>query len=67
MNTAQQAERDKSRPYAVRQMLTLARLIEDTKLKGKFFSKAHCLGQKVSPYWLYMPVVSINKGLQNFH
>ena len=36
MNTAQQAERDKSRPYAVRQMLTLARLIEDTKLKGMF-------------------------------
>ena len=36
MNTAQQAERDKSRPYAVRQMLTLARLVEDTKLKGMF-------------------------------
>ena len=30
------AERDKSRPYACRQMPTLSRLVEDTKLKGMF-------------------------------
>ena len=56
MNTAQQAERDKSRPYAVRQMLTLARLIEDTKLKGMFLITLSILKQKVSPYWLYVTV-----------
>ena len=31
-----EAERDKSRPYTVRQMPTLSRLVEDTKLKGMF-------------------------------
>ncbi|GEM_PF-4258413 len=31
-----EAERDKSRPYAVRHMPTLSRFVEDTKLKGMF-------------------------------
>ena len=36
MDSAQQTERDKSRPYAVRQMPTLSRLMKDTRLKGMF-------------------------------
>ena len=61
-----EAERDKSRPYAVRQITTLSRLVEDTKIKGMFFSNAYILKQTVSHYWLYVPVVPIDKGLQSF-
>ena len=32
-----EAERDKSRPYAVRQITLLSRIVEDTKLKRMFF------------------------------
>ena len=41
-----EAERDKSRPYAVRHMPTLSRFVEDTKLKGMFFSNAYYFWQK---------------------
>ena len=54
-----EAERDKSRPYAVRQITLLSRIVEDTKLKGMFFY----LKQKVSPCWLYESLVTIYKGL----
>ena len=57
-----EAERDKSRPYAVRQITLLSRIVEDTKLKRNVFY----LKQKVSSCWLYESVVPINKGLQNF-
>ena len=36
------------------------------KTKRNVFSNAYYLKQKLSPYWLYVSVVSINKALQNF-
>ena len=66
MNSAQQAERDKSRPYACRHMPTRHRLVEDTKLKGLVLVTLTISGKKVSSYWLYVPLLPINKALQNF-
>ena len=31
-----------------------------------FFSNAYYFWQKVSSYWLYVPLLPINKALQNF-
>ena len=37
------------------------------KTKRNVFSTAYYFWQKISPYWLYMPVVPINKGLQSLY